>query len=109
VIEIREEQALTTNTIVIRCTPSGAASGLDRCVELVLGLGHTQLVVDLGERQGADAELLTVLQRSARRVHDSGGCFAVVCADSRLRRLFDITLLSQGFPVYATSEDALAG
>jgi anti-sigma B factor antagonist len=76
---------------------------------LALGLGHTQLVVDLGERQGADAELLTVVHRSARRVHDAGGRFAVVCPDARLRRLFDITLLSRGFPVYATSEDALAG
>jgi hypothetical protein len=33
----------------------------------------------------------------------------VVCADSRLRRLLDLTLLSQGFRVYATREEALAG
>lgn len=108
-IEIREEQTLSTSRIVIRCGASGAASGVDRCVDLALGLGHTQLVVDLAERQGVDAELLTVLHRSARRVRDAGGRFAVVCPDSLLRRLFDITLLSQCFPVYATSEDALAG
>jgi hypothetical protein len=33
---------------------------------------------------------------------------AVVCADSRLRRLFDVTLLSQSTPVFETREEALA-
>jgi anti-anti-sigma factor len=109
VIEIREERAESTNAVVILCADEGAATGVDRGVELALRLGHTQFVVDLGARDAADAELLSVLHRSARRVRDAGGRFAVVCADPRLRRLFDLTLLSQAFPVYETSEDALAG
>jgi anti-anti-sigma factor len=109
VIEIREERAQSSKAVVILCADRGLAAGVDRGVELALSLGHTQFVVDLGEREEADAELLTVLHRSARRVRDAGGRLAVVCANSRLRRLFDITLLSQAFPVYASSEDALAG
>lgn len=108
-IEIREERASCTSAVVILCADGGAATGVDRGVELALRLGRTQFVVDLGDRHAADAELLTVLHRSARRVRDAGGRFAVVCADAPLRRLFDLTLLSQGFSVHATPEDALAG
>jgi anti-anti-sigma regulatory factor len=108
VIEIREERGPSTNAVVILCPDGGAAAGVDRGVDLALRLGHTQFVVDLGERHAADAELLSVLHRSARRVREAGGRFAVVCADSQLRRLFDLTLLSQSFLVYANSEDALA-
>jgi anti-anti-sigma regulatory factor len=108
VIEIREERAPSVNAVVILCA-DGPAAGVDRGVDLALRLGHTRFVVDLGERPAADAELLNVLHRSGRRVREAGGLFAVVCADARLRRLFDLTLLSQGFSVYATSEDAFAG
>jgi anti-anti-sigma regulatory factor len=109
VIEIREERASSANAVVIICADGGAAAGVDRGVELALRLGHTRFVVDLGERDAADAELLSVLHRSGRRVREAGGRFAVVCADSRLRRLFDMTMLSQGFSVYPTPGDALAG
>jgi len=80
-----------------------------RGVDLALLLGHTWLVVDLGERNAADADLLAVLHRSGQRVRDAGGRLAVVSADSRLRRLFDVTLLSRSTPVYETQEEALAG
>jgi anti-anti-sigma factor len=75
----------------------------------VLRLGHSRLVVDLGRREDPESELLGVLHGSARRMRAAGGRLAVVCTDSRLRRLLDLTLLSQGFRVYATREEALAG
>ena len=106
VIEVREE---SSSAVVINCAGSGGADAVDRCVEMALGLGHTSLVVDLGLRDGADADLLGVLHRSARRMRDAGGALMVVCGDSGLRRLLDLTLLSQGFSVYATCEEALAG
>jgi anti-anti-sigma factor len=108
VIEIHEESANASGpAVVIGCT--GAAEGVGRCVDLALSLGHSRLVVDLGSRVDPDADLLGVLHGSARRIRDAGGRLAVVCADSRLRRLLDLTLLSQGFRVYATREEALAG
>ncbi|HET8969322.1 MAG TPA: STAS domain-containing protein [Gaiellaceae bacterium] len=80
-----------------------------RGTELALRLGHRTVVVDLGEREVADADLLSMLHRSGKRVRDVGGRLAVVCADSRMRRIFDVTLLSSSLPVYATREEALAG
>ena len=108
-IEIREERASASGpAVVIRCE-SGGAGGVVRCVDLALRLGHRRLVVDLGERDDPDSDLLGALHRSARRMREAGGRLAVVCADCRLRRLLDLTLMSQGFRVYATREEALAG
>ena len=42
-------------------------------------------------------------------MREAGGRLAVVTGSSRLRRLLDLTLLSCGFVVYATREEALAG
>jgi anti-sigma B factor antagonist len=108
VIEIREEGASASGAaVVIRC--ESGCGGIVRCVDLALRLGHSRLVVDLGEGVDPDSDLLRVLHRSAQRMREAGGRLAVVCADCRLRRLLDLTLLSQAFPVYATREEALAG
>jgi anti-anti-sigma regulatory factor len=110
VIEIREE-AMTAagSAVVVRCSESAGTAGLMRCVDLALRLGQRDLVVDLGARGRVDADLLSVLHRSSKRMRAAGGRLAVVCYDSGLRRLLDLTLLSQGFAVYATREEALAG
>ena len=97
------------SAVLIRCTESSGVRGVARGTELALRLGHRTVVVDLGEREVADADLLSMLHRSGKRVRDVGGRLAVVCADSRMRRIFDVTLLSLSLPVYATREEALAG
>ena len=76
-------------------------------VEEAISGGDVDVIVDLGERADASSDLLTVLHRCARRVTSLGGTLAVVCARSELRRLFDVTLLSQGFDVYASRAEAL--
>ena len=107
-IEIREESTTSLGpAVVVRCSESAGTAGVTRCVDLALRLGQRQLVVDLGARDGADADLLSVLHRSAKQVREAGGRLGVVCHDSGLRRLLDLTLLSQGFAVYATREEAL--
>ena len=108
-IEVCEEGTSLGHAVVLRCGETPGSAGVVRCVDLALELGHRQLVVDLGGRSGADADLLSVLHRSGRRMRDAGGRLAVVCSDSRLRRLLDLTLLSEGFAVYRTREEALAG
>jgi len=110
VIEVRHEIAHADGSaVLIRCPESGrGARGVVRCVDLALTLGHRWLVVDLGDRNAVEAELLAALHRSGQRVRDAGGRLAVVCADSRLRRLFDVTLLSRSTPVYETREEAFA-
>jgi hypothetical protein len=110
VIEIREETTSASGSaVVVRCSESAGTPGVTRSVDLALRLGLRWLVVDLGARAGADADLLSVLLRSGRRMRDAGGRLGVVCDDPGLRRLLDLTLLSQGFAVYATREEALAG
>lgn len=109
-IEVREEIATASSpAAVIDCEERGCAEGVVRCVDMAVRLGHTKVVVDLGGLDGADADLLSVLHRSGRRMREVGGRLAVVSGSSRLRRLLDVTLLSQGFRVYATREEALAG
>ena len=109
-IEVREEIAIASGAAaVIDCAGPGCAEGVVRCVDMAVRLGHTKVVVDLGGREGADADLLSVLCRSGRRMRQVGGRLAVVSGSSRLRRLFDLTLLSHAFAVYATREEALAG
>jgi anti-sigma B factor antagonist len=109
-IEIREEYAPRVGSAaLIHCGDVGGVAGVARCVDLALGLGHTRVVVELGDRRAPDADLLGVLHRSAGRVREAGGRLVVVCADSRLRQLLDLTLLSRSFGVYATREEALAG
>ena len=106
---MREECVATSlSAALIRCGEPCDAPAVERCVEMALSLGQTDVVLDLGESIGADSETLRSLHRSARRVRQSGGRLSVVCADAGLRRLLDITLLSQSFTVYETREEALA-
>ena len=108
-IEVRERDVDVRSAVLIRCAESGGVPGVVQGVDLALRLGHRTVVVDLGERPVADADLLSVLYRSGKRVREAGGRLALVCVDSRMRRLLDITLLSWSLPVYETREEALAG
>ena len=53
------------------------------------------------------AALIALLHRAAAQLRRLGGSLAVVCPQPDLRRMFDLTLLSQGFPVFATRDEAL--
>jgi len=109
-IELRQENGVGASpAAVIECAGHADAENVVRCVDMAVRLGHTRVVVDLRGRDGTDADLLGVLHRSARQLCKTGGRLAVVTADSRLRRLLRLTLLSRSFRVCATREEALAG
>lgn len=109
-IDVREEPVVSSESaLVITCAPTGSSTAVARCVDLAVRLGHTRLVVDLDRRSEPDSDLLDVLHRSGKRMCEVGGRLAVVCSDSRLRRLLDLTLLSAGFTVHSTRDEALAG
>jgi hypothetical protein len=109
VIEVREEAVVASGSaLVITCAPTGSSEAVAHCVDLAVRLGHTRLVVDLDRRSEPDSDLLDVLHRSGKRMCEVGGRLAVVCADWRLRRLLNLTLLSAGFSVYPTRDEALA-
>jgi anti-anti-sigma regulatory factor len=109
VIEVcHETTCVERSAALIRCGESEGAAVVVRSVDLALRLGQRWLVVDLGDRNAVDADLFAVLHRSGQRARAAGGRLAVVCADSRMRRLFDVTLLSQSTPVFETREEALS-
>ena len=109
-IELRQQNEPGAGpAAVIECAGHADAENVVRCVDMALRLGHTRVMVDLRGRDGTDADLLGVLHRSARRLRETGGRLAVVTADSRVRRLLHLTLLSQCFRVCTTREEALAG
>ncbi len=70
--------------------------------------GGVDLVVDLGDRSDASSDLLVVLHRAARHVVRLGGTLGVVSSQPDVRRLFDLTLLTSSFPVFASRDEALA-
>lgn len=108
-IEVREHGAAARSAVLIRCAESEGVRRVAQGVDLALRQGHLTIVVDLGKREVADSDFLRALLRSGQRVRGAGGQLALVCADSRMRRLFDITFLSWSLPVYETREEALAG
>lgn len=84
-----------------------ATTDLARLLDCAIDAGDISVIVDLGERRDASSELLTVLHRCASRIRGLGGTLSVVCSRPELRRLFDVTLLSHGFDVYASRDEAL--
>jgi len=95
------------SAIVVMEMRHASTTDLASLLRTAVGSGEIGVIVDLGERSDANSELLTVLHRAARQLRVLGGRLAVVCARPELRRLFDVTLLSQGFGVYASRDEAL--
>lgn len=106
-IELRRECAAVGDPVLIKCPETDGAAALARCLDLAVRLGHAHVLVDLGARQDADASVLSELHRTARALRDAGGKLGVIARTPCVRRLLDLTLLSQGFAVYPTRAHAL--
>jgi anti-anti-sigma factor len=106
VIEVTHQGDPMTSVVVVEVQ---RASTLDlaRMLRTAIATGDIGVIVDLGERGDVSSDLLTVLHRTARHLRTLGGRLAVVSTRPELRRLFDVTLLSQGFGVYASRDEAL--
>jgi anti-anti-sigma regulatory factor len=107
VIEVTHQRDSGTSAVVVVELKRASTCDLARLLRTAVRTGDIGVVVDLGERGDASSELLMVLHRTARQLRSLGGRLAVVSAKPELRRLFDVTLLSQGFGVYASRDDAL--
>ena len=106
-IEISHQTEGPTAAVVVVEMTRGSTTELARLLRSAIGAGDVDVVVDLGERPDASSDLLSVLHRCGRHVRALGGTLSVVCSRPELRRLFDVTLLSQGFDVYASRDEAL--
>jgi len=107
VIEVTHQPDSRTQGLVVLELEPASTPDLARLLRLAIGTGDIGVIVDLGERRDASSELLMVLHRAARQLRMLGGRLAVVSTKPELRRLFDLTLLSQGFSVYASRDEAL--
>ena len=106
-IEVTHQCDAGTSAVVVVEVQRASTLDLARLLRTAIRTGDIGVIVDLGERRDASSELLTVLHRTARQLRTLGGRLAVVSTKPELRRLFDVTLLSQGFGVYASRDEAL--
>jgi len=107
VIEISHQTEGPTAAVVIVEMTRGSTTELARLLRAAIGSGKVDVVVDLGGRLDASSDLLSVLHRCGGHLRALGGTLSVVSTRPELRRLFDVTLLSQGFAVYASRDEAL--
>jgi len=73
-----------------------------------LEAGERRLVVDLSEATFIDSSVLGALTEAWKRLHTTGGAdIAVVVADRRLRKIFEITGLDAVFRLTESFEEAV--
>jgi anti-anti-sigma regulatory factor len=108
VIEAHHETCSSSSPVVFVELHEDSTTQLSEFLRTVIGAGNVRVVVDLGERADATSDVLSLLHRAAHYLGRIGGDLAVVAAQPNLRALFDLTLLSWAFPVFATREEALS-
>ena len=96
-----------TTAIVVVEMKQASTTDLSRLLRTAVRWGDIGVIIDLGERGDANSELLTVLHRAGRQLRTLGGRLAIVSSRPEVRRLFDVTLLSQGFGVFPSRDEAL--
>lgn len=65
------------------------------------------LILDLDRVDFIDSTGLGVLVGAAKRMRVSGGAMRIVCSQSHLNELFELTRLNEVFDLYETLEEAL--
>lgn len=69
--------------------------------------GTGRLVMDLNEVEYLDSTGLGVLLGAARRASERDGSLTLVCDNSRIRRIFELTGLGKVFRICASEAEAL--
>ena len=106
-IEVCHESSSTTSAVVLVELRRDWPLDLAGILRSTLGEGDVRVIVDLGERHDVSSDLLSILHRTATQLRVLGGKLAVVTPEPGLRRLFDVTLLSQAFGVFGSRDEAL--
>lgn len=83
------------------------APELRSAITAALDGGASGLVIDLSEATFIDSMTLGVLLGAVKRLRPSGGKVGIVCADSHIRRIFEITLLDRVFSLHEDRAGAL--
>jgi len=81
----------------------------EQLIDLVNG-GQHRIVVDLSDVEFLDSTGLGVLVGALKRVRTQDGDLALVCTESRILKVFEITGLTKVFTMYESVDEAvLAG
>lgn len=83
-----------------------SAPGLREAVIRLVSEGHSHLVIDLEAVDFIDSTGLGVLVGALKRVRVKGGELRLVCTNSRVLKVFDITGLDAVFPRFDSVEAA---
>lgn len=86
---------------------AGAPNLRDRLTELIAG-GSSQIIVDLEAVDFIDSTGLGVLVGALRRARTADGDVRMVCTNSRILKVFDITGLDEVFTIVGSVEEAMA-
>ncbi len=107
-IDVCHESSATTSAVVLVELSREPSPDLARVLRRSsLSAGVVRVIVDLGERRDVSSDHLSILHRTATQLRALGGKLAVVTPEPGLRRLFDVTLLSQAFVVFGSQDEAL--
>ena len=79
----------------------------ERLIQLV-GDGSTRLVLDLQGVDFLDSTGLGTIVSALKRARTHGGDLRLVCSESRILRLFEITGLDKAVSLHASLDDAIA-
>ena len=108
-IEVSHGSAAGPAAVVVVDVQRDSTHDLARVLGETVNAGDVRVIVDLGERDDVPSDLLTILHRTATQLRRLGGRLAVVTPQPHVRRLFDLTLLSQAFGVFTSRDEALRG
>jgi anti-sigma B factor antagonist len=85
-----------------------AAPQLRERLRAVTESGASDVVVDLSDTTFVDSTSLGVLLGGLKRLREAGGGMRIVVARPDIRRIFEITLLDQVFPLHDSRAGALS-
>ncbi len=86
---------------------AAAPSLREHLVELI-GDGATKVVLDIEAVDFIDSTGLGVLVGAIRRARTAGGDLRLVCTNTRILKVFDVTGLDEVFTIGATVDDVIA-
>lgn len=72
----------------------------------LLDSGVRHMTVDLSRVEYLDSTALGVLIGGLKRLRERDGTLDLICPNSRIRRIFEITGLDKIFDIYSTPEEA---